>query len=373
MRNAVGLWCLLIVFGIQACLVENNKWQNAATATRAKAIQYLLQQQQTDGSWRSITHGILKGGIPYTAYIADALQESRDTSWTQERLGRAYAFLRTNVNQQGAVGYEGSRVIEYPVYATSYAYRVAEHSGIPTNDSTLQKMRRFLLDQQFVQTRGIEPWHEAYGAWGFGELNLPKGEVGHVDLSHTRRVLETLRQSGLPEDHPVWKNATVFLDRIQNPDGGFCSSSHTLGANKADDQNHKCASYATATADGILALASLPDPPMKRLQAAAKWLYQNENWDAPSGITPERPGNWDKVLFYYHLAVRTQAYRVLEGLSLLPVKTSRNWRAAVNSALQDRQEADGSYSNPWGAPNKEDDPLLATALVIRALNAALEE
>ncbi|MEL7249935.1 MAG: prenyltransferase/squalene oxidase repeat-containing protein [Bacteroidota bacterium] len=373
MRKAVVLWCLLVVLGVQACLVEKNDWQSSAELSRNKAVQYLLDQQQSDGSWRSTTHGILKGGIPYTAYIADALQESGNASWTPKRLAQAYSFLLERVDQQGAVGYEGSRVIEYPVYATAYAYRVAHHTGLPTSDSTLQKMQRFLLNQQFVQTRGIEPWHEAYGAWGFGELNLPNSEVGHVDLSHTRRVLEALRQSDLPEDHPVWKNASVFLDRIQNPDGGFCSSSHTLGANKADDQDHKCVSYATATADGVLALASLPHPPTESLQAAANWLLNNENWKAPSGITPERPGNWDKVLFYYHLAVRAQAYHVLEDLSLLPAKKSRKWRAELTTALQDRQKVDGSFSNPWGAPNKEDDPLLATALVIRALNAALEE
>ena len=163
------------------------------------------------------------------------------------------------------------------------------------------------------------------------------------------------------------------MDRIQNSDGGFCSSSHTLGANKADDKDHQCVSYATATADGILALASLPELPTEKIQAAANWLCQNEDWSAPSGIQPDRPGNWDQVLFYYNLSVRAQAYATLEQLALLPSKVSRRWRSSLVAVLQGRQAVDGSFSNPWGAPNKEDDPLLATALVIRALNAALEE
>ncbi len=370
--NKAPYYCYLaLVLGIVACQ-ETNIWHHSAIDVRTQAIQYLVQQQQTDGSWRSTTHGILKGGIPYTAYLADALQESKDSCWTPERLDIACSFLLARTDSNGALGYQGVRVIEYPVYATAYTYRILPQANIPITDSVLEKMQHFLLSQQFVETRGMETSHEAYGAWGFGEQNLPKGEAGHVDLSHTRRVLEALQQSDLSADSPVWKNAAVFLNRIQNEDGGFCSSSYNLGANKADDQDHQCVSYATATADGILALASLPEPPAASLPAAAKWLYENENWDAPSGILPERPGNWDKVLFYYHLAVRAQAYRVLERRSLLPAKVSRHWRSALLTALQDKQQADGSFSNPWGAPNKEDDPLLATALVIRALNAVLE-
>ncbi|MEL6973688.1 MAG: hypothetical protein AAFO02_26300, partial [Bacteroidota bacterium] len=104
MRKAVVLWCLLVVLGVQACLVEKNEWRSSAELSRNKAVQYLLDQQQSDGSWRSTTHGILKGGIPYTAYIADALQESGNPSWTPKRLAQAYSFLLERVDQQGAVG-----------------------------------------------------------------------------------------------------------------------------------------------------------------------------------------------------------------------------------------------------------------------------
>ena len=43
------------------------------------------------------------------------------------------------------------------------------------------------------------------------------------------------------------------------------------------------------------------------------------------------------------------------------------WRQEMLRMISPLQSDDGSFSNPLGAPNKEDDPLLATALAIRGL------
>ena len=171
--------------------------------------------------------------------------------------------------------------------------------------------------------------------------------------------------------HACWSAAKVFLERLQNEDGGFCSSTYTLGSNKADDQTHERISYASATADGLLALLSLPELDTPSVNAAAKWLLAHERWDQVSGITPGRPGNWEKVLFYYHLAVRAQAYAQLEKIGYLPLENT--WRQEIVKLLSAKQASDGSFSNPWGGPNKEDDPLLATALALRALNVVIGE
>jgi hypothetical protein len=44
------------------------------------------------------------------------------------------------------------------------------------------------------------------------------------------------------------------------------------------------------------------------------------------------------------------------------------WRNEMEVIVSEKQSEDGSFSNPNGAPNKEDDPLLATALAIIALS-----
>ncbi len=364
------LSCGLFLFG--GCRKETTSWQQSAQSIRSHAIQYLIDQQQEDGSWQSETHGILKGGVAYTAYITDALIESNDSLVNTRLTDAGIRFLLTALDTSGALGYTGKYVVEYPVYATAYLHKIFPELTVAFDTLLRPTFEHFLLSQQFNEDRGINSQHPAYGAWGFGEANLPSGEVGHVDLSHTRRVLEALKAGGLSADHPAWNQASVFLGQIQNQDGGFCSSSYTLGANKADDQTNQCISYATATADGILTYLAMPKRPENKLQLAIDWMIENENWEAPSGIPPNRPGNWEKVLHLYHISVRAQAYAKVEALGLLPHSTALNWRANVVKILLQEQAADGSFSNPWGAPNKEDDPLLGTALIIRALNAVLK-
>ena len=369
LRTLFGLGLIMVIL-FSSCREEQTDWQAQAKQLRTKTISYLLAQQQQDGSWRSTTHGILKGGVAYTAYLSDALRESGDSLVRQKHIDRAIFFLLSQRDSNGVVGYRNQYVVEYPVYANAYFCKMLPHRSVAFDTIISPYVELYLLQQQFTEQRGIGPEHQAYGAWGFGEENLPKGQVGHVDLSHTRRVMEALA-SVRGDGQPNWNAAAGFLRRIQNEDGGFCSSSYTLGANKADNQEQQCKSYATATADGILALLCLPEPPLEPVEAAANWLIQHEGWEAPSGISPNQPGDWDKVLFFYHLAVKAQAYAKLETLSLLPSHTQVSWRAAVVQLLAERQKPDGSFANPWGAPNKEDDPLLASGLALRALNAVL--
>jgi hypothetical protein len=44
-----------------------------------------------------------------------------------------------------------------------------------------------------------------------------------------------------------------------------------------------------------------------------------------------------------------------------------SWKNEIVRLLRERQREDGSFANPFGSPNKEDDPLLATTLVVRTL------
>lgn len=362
---------------LSSCHKESSPTQeeflNSARELQQKAVQYLLNQQGEDGGWHSTTHGILKGGAAYTPYILDVLVEDHTLAINKVDVLAGYNFLTEQLDSNGVLGQKSPYVVEYPVYATSYFLKVwpREQSGL---DTTLQlHFEEYLLQQQFNEARGISPDHPAYGAWGFGEQNLPLGEVGHIDLSHTRRVLEAFRAAGFSPTHPCWAQAAVFLSNLQRADGGFCSSTYTLGANKADDQNHTCVSYATATADGLLALLALPVKDTDRITAAARWLLANEDWHQVSGITPGRPGDWERVMFFYHLAVRAQAYVQLERLNILVKTENDDWRKEVVEILADQQVQDGSFRNPWGAPNKEDDPLLATALALRAINAVMED
>ncbi|HEX9657825.1 MAG TPA: hypothetical protein VGB89_13030, partial [Bacteroidota bacterium] len=214
----------------------------------------------------------------------------------------------------------------------------------------------------------------AYGSWGFGELNLKRGIVGHVDISHTRRVLQALHEAGYTDESSFTK-AKAFLHLTQKQpersklpasryDGGFHFSSVVLNANKAgyeEDSVLVFRSYATTTCDGLLALLAAGNSQSeKEVQDAISWLKAHLRLEYPEGIPADDLGQWRKGLFFYHLSARAEVYRTLQW--------EGEWREEMIKLCTERQRDDGSFSNPFGGPNKEDDPLLATTFVVGALS-----
>ena len=70
----------------------------------------------------------------------------------------------------------------------------------------------------------------------------------------TRYVLEGLAAAGVRRPDPALERAQVYLERCQNPDGGFFFSTVNTDTNKAGENGGRYLSYGTTTADGILAL-----------------------------------------------------------------------------------------------------------------------
>ena len=353
-------------------------------AMLADACAYLWSMQDADGGWHSATHGLLRGGQAWTPFVLHTLLETPADGCAppENAVARALDFIRRHLNEEGALGLADPDVFEYPNYATAYALRVLVRQSEAEDALRIEAMRAYLAGQQFAEQRGFGPGDAAYGSWGFGERNLPPGRAGHVDLSHTRRVLQALHEAG--HDAPeAYRRAEVFLRLLQKHpadarlreagvdslvyDGGFYASSVVPGVNKsapvASDSLLLFGSYATTTADGLLALlAAGVDPGDERVQAALGWLRAHDEMAYPEGMAQDHPAQWQRVMFYYHLGVRAEAYHALDEPG--------PWRAAMAHALSGKQRADGSFANPYGAPNKEDDPILATALAVLALRVA---
>ncbi len=330
-----------------------------------KTCAYLWSKQSNDGGWHSETTGLMKGGESVTAFVLHTLLQVPDSIFTAPPGGKekALTFLRNHLNEAGILGLSDPDVIDYPNYSTAYALRVFATHGAPEDRPLIEKMTAYLLGQQFIEQRGIDTTHTGYGAWGFGELKLPPGETAHVDLSHTRRALESLRTAFPGEDLPAFRHAARFLKTLQSPDdGGFISSSVTLGTNKGRWDGANFHSYATATCDGLLALLaagySRNDAPV---QAAFQWLKRYPELDAPAGMPPDDPNQWGRAMFFYHLAMRAEAYTAMEY--------GGNWRTKMTHILLPKQLPDGSFVNPDGAINKENDPLIASSLALIALSA----
>lgn len=330
-----------------------------------KTCAYLWSKQAQDGGWHSETTGLMKGGESVTAFVLHTLLQVPDSIFSAPvgAKEKALGFLRSHVSEEGILGLSDPDVIDYPNYSTAYCLRIFAVHGAPGDSLLIGRMKTYLLGQQFIEQRGIAPTHTGFGAWGFGERRLPPGETAHVDLSHTRRALAALREAFPNENLPAFQHAKHFLKTLQSPeDGGFISSSVTLGTNKGRWDGTSFHSYATATCDGVLALLaagySTNDAPV---QAAFTWLKRYPALDSPAGMPLDDPNQWHSAMFFYHLGMRAEAFAAMEY--------DGSWRREMANILLAKQLSDGSFVNPAGAISKENDPLIASSLVLIALSA----
>ena len=102
----------------------------------------------------------------------------------------------------------------------------------------------------------------------------------------------------------------------------------------------------------------------KPIRDALHWLQDHPKWLYPEGIPLDDPEQWQEVMFFYHLAVRSEVYSLVD--------IDGDWRDKVIYLLEKRQLDNGSFSNPMGGPNKEDDPLMATVFAVGALTFVLK-
>lgn len=320
-----------------------------------RATAWLVSQQRPDGAFCSEHYAVLRSGQAMTPFVLHALL-AHGMAANDPTIARGLAAVRRSIGAEGAIGYADEDVLEYPVYATSLAILVLVRCGDPTDRERIDTMATWLARQQCGEHRGFAPDAPAYGAFGFGARGLAPGRSGHVDLTHTRFALQALGAAGRL-DATVHERASVLLRNLQREDGGFAFSPVVDAANKAGrDAAGRFRAYATATADGVLALLALgvgDDDP--RLTAARAWLLRHARADRIGGIdeTPSEP--WHDALRFYHAMVLAEAHAPA--------------RAGLTAMLATRQRRDGSFCSDMVTAMKEDDPLLATALALHAFAA----
>ena len=353
MRKA---WIALLILAEAGCARSDDP-------PLARAAAYLWSQQAQDGGWHSHTYGLLRSGQSLTPFVLEALLQVPEHVYPTpaEKVERALAFIRDRTQPSGALGVADATVADYPNYATALAVSALGRARRPGWEAETARMLGYLRSQQFTGQNGWRPEDPAYGAWGMGGDRRTPPDTGHVDLSMTRYVLEALRAAGAAAGDPAFAAARVFVERCQNGDGGFFFTTTEFDTNKAGHDGKHFRSYGTATADGILALLATghqPDDP--RVTAAQRWLASHHRGLEVPGFTGgEAYDRWPRGLAFYYAAACARAYRSL-GLGAAP---------GVGEKLAGMQRADGSWANPENLV-KEDDPLIATALAVRALVAA---
>ena len=190
---AVLLSCLFLLGCRQQVVLQKESSQ-----VLRKAAGFLWEKQAEDGGWHSETHGILKSGQVCTPYVLDALLEVPDSIYSpkDEKVRKGLDFIKGHVDDRGALGFFDPDLLEYPNYATAFGLKCLQLYGNEEDKIFSERMRDYLLSQQIDVDRSFERSHSAYGGWGFGDEYLTPGNPGHVDISHTRRILEALSISG---------------------------------------------------------------------------------------------------------------------------------------------------------------------------------
>jgi hypothetical protein len=321
-------------------------WWSASPTARQRAVAWLASKQAPDGGWHSEVYGLFRGGASLTALAALALQAQPDPP--EDALDRALAFLVASRDRDGALGI--AEVTDYPMYATAMAATAIARAG---------RLDGALISSGWIarqQLRG-EAWgdHPARGGFPMGASTVrTPPHSGHVDLSMTRRAIEALHACGVTGE--AMDEARRFVLGCRTADGSFRYSPVDLGTNKGRDPE---AGYGTATADAVLALRATGGAE-DAVRDGVAWLVRSFRAD-------ENPGIGDGPLRVYARAMRFD-WRSSVACVFVGGGGPEGWAHAIRSALEAEQLPDGSWRNER-AEQKEDDPLVATALAVEALGA----
>jgi hypothetical protein len=269
---------------------------------------------------------------------------------------RGIDYLVTFVRSDGIVQ-AGPYGFSYPVYTAAGALTLFSAQEGSRTATPRAAWLGYLRQRQLTEELGWQPTDKEYGGWGYSPT-LPRKPLAGLltppltesNLSATCAALEALRAGGVSAEDPLVRKARRFIERCQNfgsdpsfDDGGFFFIYDDGVRNKAgvagkDEQDReRYASYGSTTADGLraLLLCGLP-PEHPRVIAARRWLETHFS-------SKIHPGHYARER-----------------------EPQRRWAEAFAEQLLKRQRDDGSWVNPV-VMVREDDPLVATSLAVRAL------
>jgi hypothetical protein len=288
----------------------------------ARAAAFLKSRQGGDGAWRSSVHGSLRDGTALTPLVLRAMPDAKGHSWLVQLTDRV------------ARAAEPWRLLTYPLFTASLAAQVFARAGDHARARTWAALIQRLQLSPALGWPSDDPrclgWGDSPSPPRFDPAVNRLADMHNPNISATAYALAGLRAAGI-------RGSAAFALRCQNPDGGFFFALDDPVRNKAGGTR----SYNTATCDGILCLLqaeiSRTDP---RVQAGLRWLR--------GGTAPPPPS-----LIFYHACALAEC---------LP-------SPRITAGLAQTQRPDGSWAND--VPHAmEDDPVLATALALRALDTA---
>ncbi|MEI6210797.1 MAG: prenyltransferase/squalene oxidase repeat-containing protein [bacterium] len=365
-KVAVAGAILMLVAGGGRC-AETNDPVTAARAAVARGLDWLQQNQSTNGAWSKPMFPALTG-LPLWAICG-----SGDTN-RQAMADKAVSFLLTCVQTNGGIyvnvpGKGGGM----PNYNTAICMTALHATGRKTLTPVILQARTFVGNSQHFGD-------DVYSG-GFG-YDSSTGRA-YTDLDNTHFALEAMRRTQDVEDlRPAsqkrvdvnWTAAVAYVSKLQNTAGN--SSSNDAGGFVYNPDDPKAGmgtnaagkaflrSFGSITYVGLLSLVyaqvAREDP---RVVSAVD--FASRHW-----TLEENPGMGAQGLFfYYNVLARALA---TANVSALPRKDGGApiaWRDELIRKIVSLQQKDGS----WGNPNNrfwENDPVLVTSYCLLALEYA---
>ena len=325
-----------------------------------KGLDFLRQSQLPDGSF-STTRGPGITGLLLSSMIASGLKPG------DPMVDKALAYILKSVRDNGGIFAEGSVHANYETCLAMSA--LVKLNGTGQYTDILKKAEKFVKEQQWDETEGIDPSKPEYGGAGYGSKSRP-------DLSNTTFLIEALKDVGCEEDDPAIQRALAFVSRCQNlespynttpfanrsNDGGFYYTPANGGESMAgvDEATGALRSYASMSYAGLKSMIYAGvDKSDVRVKAVTDFLKKNYT-------VTSNPGMGDTGLYYYQHTM-AKALSALGDSEFETVNGKKNWKQDLSSQLKATQQDNGSWLNKnprW----MEGDPNLVTGYVLLALS-----
>jgi len=385
------------------CQAANLALDKTQAGDGAPAAWSPTQERAWSWLWEQQEGGVISMmGQPseaLTGFALLALQTKPRAQRTAEQQATIVKGLRWLAGQQKEDGSFGDSEVNY---VTCVAVGALSRWQDPSVAPVLQKAQRVILGFQNIEQAGYGRGDRDYGSVGYG--GSQRG-----DLSNTHFALETLRATGLPEDHEAMKKAIVFLQRTQN-----LKSVNDLTTKIADPSQPDAVVEATSGDDGgaayypgnsaagyivrpdgkvvprsygsmtyallkayTLAGVKGDDP---RVQAAVDWIRNHWTLAANPGADPAlgKEAQFQGLFYYYMLLAQALDAAGIDTIEAVETTTSKSggpnqtvrkvdWRKALRNHLANTQNDDGSWVNAENGRWMESLPLLCTCYAMVAL------
>jgi squalene-hopene/tetraprenyl-beta-curcumene cyclase len=338
-----------------------NELQDAQNA-RDKGLSWLRTSQLEDGSW---SYDIGVTSLCVLTFLNAGYDE------TDATVAKAISYILQFVQDDGSIT-SGT----YKNYYTSCALLALSSTHNSEYDDIIVNAAEFLVLIQNDEN-APEGYYAAKDDWRYGGIGY--GGDGRPDMSNTQFALMALHaaESSVVEleiPQEVWDNALVFIEHCHNNvgyndlewaqnasrpsynDGGyiyFPTDSGSLAGGTG--------SYMSMTGAGIwsaiLCGLSPTDPQMK---SALDWFYERYTWE-------ENVGFGQKALYYSYWTMS----RALTIAQIKEIRTgdgiSHKWFLELSQKLIELQTDEGYWVNSESDWFWEDIPEIATCYTILAL------